>query len=66
MARMTDAQLIALYRKWQQTEPEGEEEITFSDFMGTASAPVEHMNNAIIVPWCGMVLCIETDGFCHT
>ena len=23
-------------------------------------------DNAVAVEWCGMWLCIETDGYCHT
>lgn len=28
--------------------------------------PTFGLDDAVVLPWCGMHLCIETDGYCHT
>jgi len=38
---------------------------TFAEFIERA-VPVFMADGACAVAWCGMVLCVETDGHCHT
>lgn len=57
----TEAQIAALGRKWLQDD----QSMSFADFVATA-APTVGCDAAIAVPWCGMVLCIETDGHTHS
>ena len=58
---MTKEQAATLHRKWEQSP----EDRTFPAFMKLV-LPTIACNNAVTVPWCGMWLCIETDGYCHT
>ena len=38
---------------------------SFLEFRRTVQ-PTFGCDGAIAVPWCGMWLCIEKDGYCHT
>ena len=57
---LTDQQLSKLWRKWRQSD----QGMSFSKFM--AGVQPLSFDDAITVQWCGMWLCIETDGECHT
>lgn len=62
----TIAQSKMLYAKWIQLQNnEKWSFITFHDFMDTVQ-PVFGGDGAVTVPWCGMWLCIEKDGYCHS
>lgn len=78
MVKTTRAQREALYRKW--TEMASTRRLledprtamlaiyatpTYKDFRKTVQ-PLFGGNGCIMVPWCGMWLGIETDGYCHS
>jgi hypothetical protein len=58
---ITIAQAITLHNKWNN-EPAGR---PFRDFLATVT-PMFAGDGAITVPWCGMILAIETDGHSHS
>jgi hypothetical protein len=58
---MSVAQVIALHNKWQETN----QTLSFREFM-LGVKPTFGMDNAVTVPWCGMWLCVERDGYVHT
>lgn len=58
---ITDAQRATLKRKHKQ-EDQG---MMFCEFRSTVQ-PTFMCDDAVTVQWCGMWLCIETDGHCHT
>jgi hypothetical protein len=39
--------------------------VTYRDFRKTVTGTFA-CDGAIAVPWCGMWLCIERDGYCHS
>lgn len=57
----THAQVASLFRKWKQDD----NGMTWAEFAKTAQ-PTFHMDNAIVVKWCGMFLCVEEDGYTHS
>lgn len=61
----THAQRTTLFRKWKQSgRPRLQsEELTWPEFAQTV---VQGDYDSIVVQWCGMFLCIETDGHCHS
>lgn len=59
---MTKAQYQALVRKFAQN-PSGH--ATWRGFLQSAQQTFG-CDSAITVRWCGMWLCIETDGYTHT
>ena len=59
--KLTKSQQIALASKWQQSN----QGLTYLEFRRTVK-PTFGCDGAIIVPWCGMFLGIETDGYCHS
>ena len=59
---MTRAQRATLERKFEQGQYE---RLTWQEFLESAESTFG-CDGAIAVPWCGMWLCIETDGYCHT
>lgn len=61
MTCMTKEQRKAVYRKWRQ-DSQG---LSYRSFRERA-VPVFAGDGAIAVPWCGMWLCIETDGYTHS
>lgn len=58
---MTVEQNATLLRKWKQSQ----NDMSLDAFIASAQ-PTFGCDGAITVPWCGMWLCIETDGYCHT
>ncbi|MAH45958.1 hypothetical protein CMI37_09005 [Candidatus Pacearchaeota archaeon] len=61
MITMTKEQDIAILKKWKQNQDNKS-----LDAMRESAVPTIGCDGAIAVPWCGMWLCIETDGYCHT
>ena len=59
---MTNEQRDALARKYEQS---ADGCATLAEFIERAQ-PTFGMDGAIVAPWCGMWLCVETDGYCHT
>jgi len=61
MLKLTKEQQLTLLRKWHEGK---DEKYSFLEFRRL----VRHLplEKAICVPWCGMWLCIEPDGYCHT
>ena len=57
----TDAQRAAIRRKWMQA-PDGK---TWREFFDSVQ-PTFGMDEAVTVPWCGMWLAVETDGYTHS
>jgi len=57
----THAQKTAMFRKWKQDD-QGKAWHTFAK----SAQPTIGCAGAIVVQWCSMWLCIETDGYCHT
>ena len=61
MTKTTRAQRIAIMRKWTQ-DANG---LTYRQFRLKVS-PTFGMDGAIVLPWCGMWLAIEQDGYTHS
>lgn len=61
MTKTTRAQRLAIFRKWQQAA----NGLTYRTFRATVQ-PTFGLDGAVVVHWCGMWLCIETDGYCHS
>lgn len=61
MTRITKHQCNALHRKWS----EADQGLSYRAFRALA-IPVFGGDGAIAVPWSGMWLCIETDGYTHS
>lgn len=57
----TDAQRAAIRRKWMQAT-NGK---TWREFFDSVQ-PTFGMDGAVVVPWCGMWLAVETDGYVHS
>lgn len=61
---ITRKQRETLKRKWLQADLQSKG-IPYREFRksiwGTAG-----LDGAVVVQWCGMWLCIETDGYCHS
>lgn len=57
---ITREQRKALAKAWQR-EPQG----TYRAFRKAVQRTIG-CDGAIVVPWCGMWLCIERDGYTHT
>lgn len=62
LARVTNAQAKAIYRKYQQA-PDGAE--TYREFRARVEGTIL-MDSAVVLKWCGMYLAIETDGHTHS
>lgn len=61
MVRTTREQRVALkdaYDRWAEAG-------TYRQFRKTVQATFA-MDHAVVVPWCGIWLCIETDGYTHS
>ena len=56
---LTKPQRTALHRKWQQDA----QALTYRQFRRTVEPTFD---GAVMVPWCGMWLGIETDGYTHS
>ena len=61
MPLLTDQQQAKLWRKWRQSD----QGVNYSQFLAGVQLTIG-CNDAVTVQWCGMWLCIETDGSCHT
>jgi len=58
---MTREQVDAIHKKYQQS-PDGAE--NFDEFFARASEPL--FDGVVALPWCGMWLGIEEDGYTHS
>jgi hypothetical protein len=58
---LTKEQRHALLRVWQR----GGSDLSYRQFRRTVESGF-CMDGAVIVPWCGMWLAIETDGYTHS
>lgn len=71
LMQITIAQAVKCQQKYAQEQHNlhemnrWAEEKSFTDWMAQVS-PVIAGDGAIDVPWCGMHLCIEKDGHCHS
>lgn len=59
--RITKQQAQSLYNKWVQND----QGVSYLVFRRSVEQTFGY-DDAIVVKWCGMWLCIETDGYCHT
>lgn len=57
----TPEQLAALRRVWER--PQDGPKATWEEFRTSAQIA---FGDCVMVPWCGMVLGIETDGYTHS
>lgn len=62
MTCTTPRQRLAIYRKWMQANDGC---ATYRE-MRKRAQPTFGCDGAIALPWCGMWLCIERDGYCHS
>ena len=62
MAQLTKAQIRALKRVYDRT-PLG---MSYLAFRRTVVGPIYSNDPCIMVPWCGMWLGIEPDGYTHS
>jgi hypothetical protein len=67
MIEMTVEQRDTVVRKWERLLSSDNEQRPPSlyEFMATVE-PTFGCDGAVVVPWCGMVLCIERDGYSHS
>lgn len=56
--KLTKPQQLSLKRKWSQ-DSQG---LTYRQFRRTVVQTID----CIMVPWCGMWLGVELDGYCHS
>jgi len=61
MLKLTKPQQRSLADKWRHAD----QGLSFLSFRRTA-VPLFGGGGCIMVPWCGMMLGIETDGYCHS
>lgn len=61
MVRTTREQREALLRIWRRDA----NALSYFQFRRTVQ-PTIGCDGAVVVPWCGMWLCIETDGYAHS
>lgn len=61
---LTKAQVKALIRKWR-LEGGQDRDCGFEPFLDSVQ-PTIGCDGAVTVPWCGMWLCIEKDGYTHS
>ena len=59
--RITKQQAQSLYNRWVQND----QGVSYLVFRRSVEQTFG-CDDAIVVKWCGMWLCIETDGYCHT
>jgi hypothetical protein len=59
--KITKVQQQSLLRKWKQND----QGLTYRQFRKTVQECFGN-DSYIVVPWCGMVLGIETDGHTHS
>ena len=58
---ITKEQRRAIHLKWQQAD----QGLSYRAFRKLA-IPVTAADGAVALPWCGMWLCIEADGYTHS
>mgnify|MGYP003522343048 len=58
---MTIAQMRALYRLWARLE---NKTLTYREFRATAE--LNALQDCLLVPYCGMWVGIERDGYTHS
>ena len=58
---MSEAQLATVWKKWRISD----QGISFVEFLSKVQ-PTLGMDDAIAIEWCGMWLCIETNGESHS
>lgn len=58
---VTPEQEASIRRKWDQSD----NGLTYEQFRNSVQ-PTFGCDGAVTVKWCGMWLCIETDGYCHS
>ena len=61
MSEMTEEQILALNHKFDRVTSGQTKQEFFDSVQHTIGC-----DDAVAVKWCGMYLCIETDGYCHT
>lgn len=62
---LTISQALSLYQRWLTANNTTNIKKTFEEFLAGVS-PTIGCDGAVVVEWCGMWLCIEKDGYCHT
>lgn len=60
---ITKAQRNAIWRCWMRMD---EARRPSYRALRKAAQPTFCMDGAIVLPWCGMWLCIERDGYTHS
>lgn len=63
MLILTKAQRNAVWRKWMMMDEDTRP--SYREFR-KAVQPTFGMDGAIVLPWCGMWLAIERDGYTHS
>jgi len=58
---LTKEQRHSLLRVWQR----GQSDLSYLQFRRSVESGF-CMDGAVVVPWCGMWLAIETDGYTHS
>lgn len=59
-----EKQKVKIFQKWLQGQQKDTPmELSWKEFAATARYG---RNNSIMIEWCGMVLCIDADGYCHS
>jgi hypothetical protein len=61
MLKTTREQRESILRKWMQDN----QGMTYREFRKKAMGTIG-CDGAVVVPWCNMFVCIETDGYAHT
>lgn len=61
MVKTTREQRQKLFQKWMLND----QNLSYRGFRNMLQ-PTFGCNDAVVIKWCGMWLCIETDGYCHT
>lgn len=61
MTLTTKAQRRAIFKAWQRLEGR----MTYRALRRLAQ-PTIGCDGAVVLPWCGMFLCIEQDGYTHS
>ena len=61
MVRLNKAQRAALHKLWQRNS----NDLTYRQFRSTVQ-PFFGGDPCVLVPWCGMWLGIESDGYTHS
>lgn len=61
MTKTTRQQRLAIKRLYDRATTRGD----YRSFRAQVQ-PTFGLDGAIVIPWCGMWVCIETDGYAHT